>query len=195
MKNSLLVLVSVLLISILPVKAAEYIYPSSFGIIGDYTYTVETNDDTVSLVKYSFPALVEVDRVALGTPFPNIVGSTAGFLVNNGTEYTWSQASEEDKALIRKFHAGHDHGAKGEEDFAPSEQTLTETTHYITYNTDLDKVASKDITNVYVFRTVYEDDPSTLSDDNLAGAVEDKFCGGKKKGKKGQCKKLLLRTK
>lgn len=193
MRNSLLFLVSALLISVLQVKATEYIYPGSFGLIGDSAYTIESNNNETSLVKYSFPALVEGKRVSLDASFPNVIGSTSGFLVNSGTDYVWTKASDEDKSDLKKYHS-----KQGNDGFAQpaSQDILTETTHYVSYNTDLEKVAERDVVSVYTFETIYEDDPFSLNDDNLAGVVEDKFCGDKKKGKKrGKCKKLLLRTK
>ncbi len=188
MKKSLLLgSLVVFLASFLPAKSTEYIYAGSFALIGDYAYTVEVNGDSNSLIKYSFPAFEEAKRVELNQSFPNILGSEKGFAVSSSTSYEWSDASESDKATIKKRKSS-------DESFAPANnQTLTETTVYTSYNSDLEKVGEKTITNVYVFSYVYEDDPTTLADDGLAGAVDEKFCG-KKKSKHGKCKKVLLRT-
>lgn len=179
----------VFLASALPARSTEYIYAGSLALIGDNAYTVEANGDSNSLVKYSFPAFEEAKRVELNQSFPNVLGSENGFVVSSSTSYEWADASESDKAIIKK--------RKGEDDsFAPTtNQTLTETTVYTSYNSDLEKVAEKTISNVYVFSyDNYDDNPTTLADDGLAGAVDEKFCG-KKKSKHGKCKKILVRTK
>lgn len=176
-----------LLTTVLPARSTEYIYAGSLALIGDYAYTVEANTDKAYLVKYSFPLFEEVKRVDLEDGFPTVIGSEKGFAVNHYTEYEWTSVSEEDKSALKKFkaHTGGFSLATGD--------ILTETTVYTSYNSDLEKVSEKTISNVYIFTYSYEDDPTTLADDALASAVEDKFCG-KKKSKKGKCKKVLLRT-
>ena len=186
-KSFLLSSLLVLLASMLPAKSTEYIYAGSLALIGDYAYTVEANGDSNSLVKYSFPAFEETKRVELNQNFPTVFNSENGFVVSSSTTYEWSDVSESDKEIIKKRKAADDSFAP------PSNQTLTETTVYTSYNSDLEKVTEKTISNVYVFNYVYEDDPTTLADDGLAGAVDEKFCG-KKKSKHGKCKKVLLRS-
>lgn len=167
----------------MPVKATEYIYAGAPALIGSNAYTVEAANETAFLVKYSFPAFEETKRVDLNDSFPNVIGSENGFAVSHITEYEWSSVSEEDRATLKKRGFAAESGS----------QTLTETTVYTSYSSDLEKVAEKTISNVYVFNNVYEDNPTTLADDGLAGAVDDKFCG-KKKSKHGKCKKILLRS-
>lgn len=152
-------------------KASEYISTNTLAVIDNAAYLIEGSFGNQSLVKYSFPSLVESKRLSLAENFSYAMANATGIAVYNYSSDI--QVPKEGEETLKK----------SEKLFAPS--YFKEIYEINTYDTDLNFVATKTVENQYYYG--FAVDP-VVSEDK---AIDNK-CKGKKSKKGEECQKITV---
>ena len=172
---------------------AEYVWWNQLSVVADKAYSVLVNseDGTSDLVQYSFPALVELNRLNLGSNFYIIQAYETGLVFTESDYSSSDDSSEETEAeFSSKFKSKFK--SKSQE-FTPADSTVyTETVTNTSYDLDLNEVSSVVFEYKYSY---YWAEPEQIDDESVAsGSVQneaDSKCGSKKKKNK-DCVKVTL---